>query len=268
MGKYVMLTEGRICDEGKTLFRIRAERDIPSQKVKSGDLGGLIHDIKNLPQSGNAWISGEAQVLGNSSVGGNSLVGGYAIVKGDSDINGYTKVIGSAILEDVVVDGNNLEIRERAQLKNVTMVAENSLIHGFSVVENVGEGTNFHGLEIGGRAVITSSGQDIEITGSNIVVNGNALVEDVHSIKAENLLITGDAVVEKGVMINGKDIVIKDYAHVKGKLKIGDNFSISDVASLKRGLVDSPPFKDISIDGDSTLSTNAFEPPHDPFGGL
>lgn len=266
--KYVLLTEDKFCSEGKMLFRIRAERDIPSQGVKKGDFGGFVHDIKNLPQSNEAWIGGNAQVLGEAIVSGNARIGGNAIIKGKSSIGGSVKVIGSAVLDDVALKGREFEIREQARLKNVTLIAEQTLIHGFAQVENIQDGSSVYGLEIGGRSVIISDGSLMDLTGLNMVIDGNAHIENVPYISGEHLLITGDSVVENGVKINGKNITIKDYAHISGKLEIGNNFSISDVASLKRGLVDSLPFKNMTIDGDVALSTNAFEPPHDPFGGL
>ena len=48
---------------GITLHRIRALRDIPSVKVKSGDLGGWIEKESNLTQYGNAMVGGDAKVF-------------------------------------------------------------------------------------------------------------------------------------------------------------------------------------------------------------
>ena len=268
MNKYVLLSEGKVCSGGKTLFRIRAEKDIPSQHVKKGDLGGLVHDIKNLPQSGTSWISKGAQVLGEACVIGNARVGGNAIVKGNSEIAGHVKVSGSAELEDVRINGFDVEIRERAVLKNVSFIGNNVLIHGFAHLENVKKGSQLGDFEMSGRSIISSSGDMLEIDGSYVVIKENARIENVSSIKAVNLVVAGDAVVENGVTIDGEDISITDCSHVTGRLVIGDNFSISDVASLKRGLVNALPFKNISITGDTALSTNAFEPPYDPFGGI
>lgn len=266
--KYVMLTDDKVCSEGKPLFRIRAERDIPSQGVRKGDLGGLIHDIKNLPQSGTSWISKEAQVLGEASVIGNARVGGFAIVKGKSEIAGHVKVSGSAELEDVTISGYNVEIRERAVLKNVCFRGTNVLIHGFAHLENIKSGSMLLESEMSGHSLISSSGDMMEFNGSYVVIKENARVENVSSIKAVNLVIAGDAVVENGATIDGEDISITDFSHVTGRLVIGDNFSISDVASLKRGLVNALPFKNISITGDTALSTNAFEPPNGSCGGV
>lgn len=268
MSKYVLLSAEKVCSKGKPLFRIRAEKDLPSQNVKKGDLGGLVHDIQNLPQSGESWISYRAQVLDKASVTGNARVGGNAIIKGDSEIAGHARVSGSAVLEDVYINGFDIEIRERAVLKNVAFLGNNVLIHGYAHMENVKKGSQLGEFEMSGRSVITSSGDMLELDCSHGVIKENAHVENVMAIKGVNIMIAGDAVVENGVTIDGKDISISDCSHVEGRLVISDNFSISDVASLKRGLVNALPFKNISITGDTALSTNAFEPPYDPFGGM
>lgn len=59
---------------GITLHRIRALRDIPSVKVKSGDLGGWIEKESNLTQFGDAWVADNAIVYGDAMVGGNAEV--------------------------------------------------------------------------------------------------------------------------------------------------------------------------------------------------
>ena len=51
---------------GITLRRIRALRDIPSRRVKAGDLGGWIEKEDNLSHSGDAWVGGNAQVSGDA----------------------------------------------------------------------------------------------------------------------------------------------------------------------------------------------------------
>ena len=70
---------------GITLRRIRALRDIPSRRVKAGDLGGWIEKEDNLSHSGDAWVGGNAQVYGDAWVGGDARVGGNAQVYGDAD---------------------------------------------------------------------------------------------------------------------------------------------------------------------------------------
>ena len=87
---------------GITLHRIRALRDIPSVKVKSGDLGGWIEKENNLTQYGDAWVCGDAKVHGNAMVYGDAKVCDDAMVYdnarvfGDAEVYGYAWVFGDA----------------------------------------------------------------------------------------------------------------------------------------------------------------------------
>ena len=95
--KYELTDETKnLC--GITLHRIRALRDIPSVKVKSGDLGGWIEKENNLTQDGDAWVSGDAWVYGDAEVSGNAEVYGNAEVNGNAKVSGYAKVSGDAIV--------------------------------------------------------------------------------------------------------------------------------------------------------------------------
>ena len=93
--KYELTDETKnLC--GITLHRIRALRDIPSVKVKSGDLGGWIEKESNLSQDGDAWVFGNAEVYGNAWVYGNAKVYCNAKVYGDAMVCGNAKVSGNA----------------------------------------------------------------------------------------------------------------------------------------------------------------------------
>ena len=93
--KYELTDETKnLC--GITLHRIRALRDIPSVKVKSGDLGGWIEKESNLSQDGDAWVFGNAEVYGNAWVYGNAKVYCNAEVYGDAMVCGNAKVSGNA----------------------------------------------------------------------------------------------------------------------------------------------------------------------------
>ena len=74
MNKKYELTDETKGIGGITLHRIRALRDIPSVKVKSGALGGWIEKESNLTQYGDAWVSGNAIVSGNAKVSGDAEV--------------------------------------------------------------------------------------------------------------------------------------------------------------------------------------------------
>ena len=68
------------------LRRIRALRDIPTQGVKVGDLGGWLQSEHNLSQDGSAWVSANARVYGNALVYGSAQVSGSARVYGSAQV--------------------------------------------------------------------------------------------------------------------------------------------------------------------------------------
>ena len=53
-------------EEGSGLYRIIALRDF--RDVKTGDIGGLVSNEKNLSQEGNAWVYGDAKVYMDAQV--------------------------------------------------------------------------------------------------------------------------------------------------------------------------------------------------------
>ena len=81
MKKYE-LTDETVRVGSRTLYRVRALRDIPGWGVRAGDLGGFVEAERNLSQFGEAWVSGAARVFDNARVFGNARVSGNARVFG------------------------------------------------------------------------------------------------------------------------------------------------------------------------------------------
>ena len=96
MEKKYELTDIKIEIFDKTLFRIRALRDIEKYGVKKNDLGGYIEKEYNLSQSGNAWVAGNAWVYDNARVYDNAWVYGDARVYGNAEVYGNARVCGDA----------------------------------------------------------------------------------------------------------------------------------------------------------------------------
>ena len=106
MKKYELTSE-TLDHTGKTLYRIRALRDIPEHGVTAGDLGGWIESERNLAQSGDAWVSDDAYVSGNAQVYGNARVFGAAQVSGNASVYARAYVYGDAYVSgDAQVYGN------------------------------------------------------------------------------------------------------------------------------------------------------------------
>ena len=113
MEKKYELTDIKIEVFGKTLFRIKALRDIKRFGVEKGDLGGYIEKEENLSQYGDAWVYGnarvydDAEVYGNARVFGNTWVYGDARVFGNAEVFGDTEMFGDVwVYGDARVCGN------------------------------------------------------------------------------------------------------------------------------------------------------------------
>ena len=116
--KYI-LTDKTLDLNGHTLYRIQALKNIPSKKVKKGDLGGWVESYDNLDQKGDCWVGDEAKVYRNAKVYDNALicdnalvyrnvkVYGDALVYGDVQIYDVAKVYGDAeVCGNAIVYGN------------------------------------------------------------------------------------------------------------------------------------------------------------------
>ena len=111
--KHFKLTDDKIQHNGRTLYRIRALKDIPIQHVKKGDLGGYVESLKNLDNnawvSDNAWVFGDAKVYGNARVFGNAEVFGNARVSGNAWVHGDIKLergrCGNIGIEYTTIEG-------------------------------------------------------------------------------------------------------------------------------------------------------------------
>src|SRR6266567_1208576 len=107
MNKKYELTDETCKVAGKTLYRIRALRDIDLFGVNTGDLGGFVEDTYNLSQDGDAWVFDDAQVFDDARVSDNAEVYGNAHVSGDAQVYGNAHVSGDAhVFDDARMYGN------------------------------------------------------------------------------------------------------------------------------------------------------------------
>lgn len=108
----------------RTLYRIRALRDIPRYGIKAGDLGGYVETEKNLSQTGNAWVGGDAWVCGDAQVLDDAQVSGNARVYGNAKVFGKAEVYSRArVFGDACVSGH-------AQVCNYACVLGDAWIEG------------------------------------------------------------------------------------------------------------------------------------------
>lgn len=209
MEKYVMLKGETKNVLGKTLYRIRAERDFNG--IKKGEKGGYIQQYKNLSQYGDCWVYDDATVfenaviLENARVSRNAVVSGDAIVRGHATVTDNAKVLYHATVEDgayicdnATVSGGTVSenawavddsyISGNCQVKGNARIRGNSQVKGFAIVRGeaiISNSSVYECAKVFSEAIV-----------SNSIISGNARVGgDV--LRVENANITRDAVVKE-----------------------------------------------------------------------
>lgn len=147
----------------RTVYRLKAIRDIPEHGVKKGDLGGLVSHYNNLSQEGSCWIDYHATVVGKVYIKEDVYITGTALVlcdwRGsainltgsvevygnariyvsgtsvDSRISGNAKFFDDSVTGNLLVGKDNIEIFGSARIKHAAEVSGTSKIHGKAIVE-------------------------------------------------------------------------------------------------------------------------------------
>jgi len=123
------LTEETLHHGPRTLYRIRALRDIPGV-VKAGELGGWVEGTANLAHGGTCWIHGEAVACGGS------------VVRGDSQLRDHAGLYDWSLLLDKTV------LRDRAMLVRSTLRGR-VVVGGDRIFRDCVLGGNQHFLDTG-----------------------------------------------------------------------------------------------------------------------
>lgn len=180
----------------KKHYRIRALRDIPSQGVTAGQIGGYVESEKNLSHEGECWIahnalaSGDARVEGNAVVCGRATVMDNAVIKDNSMVSGFSVVAGDAVV------GENAFVTSCAVVKDESKVLGHAVIKGNACVLGkslIGESTIMDeavvkdsrvwgGAEVSGHAVVTNRA----VIDNGAKITGNDYVEGKTGIRQQN----------------------------------------------------------------------------------
>ena len=145
--KHFKLTDDKIQHNGRTLYRIRALKDIPIQHVKKGDLGGYVESLKNLDN--NAWVSDNAWVFGDAKVFGNAEVYGIAVVYSGAWVSDNARVSGNAEVYGNARVFGNAEVFGKAKVKNNDNVYNKRGIASFSFPNSFGVTVTNQSIHIG-----------------------------------------------------------------------------------------------------------------------
>jgi tetrahydrodipicolinate N-succinyltransferase len=165
-------------EDGKTLHRIRALRDIPERGVKAGDLGGWIESEANLSHDGTCWVSDSARVRDKAVVRDNAVVRDKAVVRDFARVRGSAVVRGTAVVSDI------------ARVRDSAVVSEHAVVSGDAVVSE--------------HAVVRETA----------VVSGSARVRE-HAVVRDKAEVRDNAVV-RGTAVVCNNAVVRDFARVRG----------------------------------------------------
>lgn len=170
--------------DGHVLHRIQADRNIPCQDVKIGDLGGWVEKPDNLQDD--AWVTGylyeDAIACGTARVDG--MVFGNAFVQRNARIDKFAKVYGNANI------GGDAVITDHSVVCGNAKVSDHAVVMGYAVVS--------------GNAIVCSGAKIHDF----VHVSGHTYIAGYVSLR--------DKVVVEGDVTIGNHVIIKDRVIVKG----------------------------------------------------
>lgn len=138
MEKKFVLTEDTCVIDGRTLYRIRAEKNFSD--VKKGDFGGFVEREANLSHSGNSWIYDDACVYNNSYVYNDACIRDIARIYDNARIYGDAYICDEAhvynnthVYDSACVRGN-VHVYDNAHIFSNAHVAGHARIYGNACV--------------------------------------------------------------------------------------------------------------------------------------
>lgn len=124
--KYKIVKSKSIVYNGRTLYRIRALREVTISRgvaIKVGDIGGFVESENNLSQEDICWIFDDAKVyenaivsdtawvFGNAKIYGNAKICEKAQIYGNAEVKGDACICGSSLVCNVAEIGKNKKIK-------------------------------------------------------------------------------------------------------------------------------------------------------------
>lgn len=214
--KFELVMEDSIVVEGRTLYRIRAlknvvESDDGTYAVKKGTLGGYVQKEENLSHEGDCWVFDNAKVFDDVRVQDNafitdeSMVFGNAVVKDKAITCNQSKIYGFAIVKDSSITMDRSEVFGHAVMENYSSIGDDAKLYGSAKMDDNSDLRGFaEAYEYARLRGLCLVGGDARIYG-HAVINGQARITDHASVKDNGIvsgrsMICGHATVSK----NGK----------------------------------------------------------------
>lgn len=282
MGKYHYSFREELPD-GTSVYRIRAERDIPLNGVQKGDLGGFIESEANLSQDGDAWVHEKAYVLGNALVKGDALVTGNAWVTGEAVVDGNSKIDQNAIIAEnahvtnVKIMGQDVKIQGNAKVDSVFISGDDIRIEGKAQVQDgILAGIDIRikddarlkrfringgsvKIQISGNACIENDETLLDIKGTDIFIGGHAEVKDCQSISGSFIRIEEDTSLKDGIQVNGNHILFTGATFIEGDVQIGDETEVRDCVQISNDSQQVFSIRDVILHGDVFIDGTQFK---------
>lgn len=245
-------------DEGSLMHRIRALIDIPSIKVKAGDLGGFIESESCLSHFGNAWVADESMVHDSSCVSGDTLVKDRAVIYMNCFVHGKVVISGSAKLYSTKFQGVECEVKDNAVLQQCDLNGVRVTIQGFASLQRVRNNE---------RLMFSSFSDDVQITmelhrldtytfieGEQIHITGKAVLKDVSAIRGKYIGINDNCFLE-ACSIQGDWVFLHDACSVEPNVKLEENIRLNEMVTIKSK--SGKAFSNITLKGDGIYYAEA-----------
>lgn len=224
--KYELTDETLELDENKILFRIKALRDIPSQGVEAGDLGGWVQSYGNLSFVGNCWVFDDAKVYDAASVHGNATVKDHAEVFGEAEVYDSACISGNAMVYGNASVFGSCKICDHANISGSALVYENAVVANYAYVHGYAQA--YGTARVFGNSEIyeTAHVYDCAIVDDDAQVYGTANIRKnariCGSAKVEDSIVEDWALVTDDAYIHGLpgSVIISGYAYIGENVEI------------------------------------------------
>lgn len=142
--KFEILKDESIEHNGRTLYRIRALRDI-GEYVKKGDLGGFIQHEFNLSRYGECWVFQKAKIYDEGLLTHNATACGLSEIFENAKVGNSTQICDNAkIYGNAEVGGlsvrDNAHVYGDAYIGSFGFAQDEARVHGTASLSDWGEG--------------------------------------------------------------------------------------------------------------------------------
>lgn len=226
------ILEDSINVDGHVLHRIQADRDIPCQDVKIGDIGGWVEKPENVQDD--AWVTGylygDAVACGTARIDG--MVFDNAYVQKNARVDRFAKVYdnanigGDAMICDHAVVCGNAKVSDHARVMGYAGVSGNAMIYNGAMIHDF--------VHVSGNAYIGGyvSLRDKVVVEGNVTIGNHVIIKDRVVVKGHGYIVNYTRIFGD-LVINGEDVDFRlgFPCIIKGKGEIRKNDDIIFVSN-------------------------------------